>query len=173
MLNPQTPCKLRDTIYIFLTFLFLKLVLQIPLDLESGKYFLLLLDPPLSQVKIMAPTSKPLTWFITGCSSGLGAALAVHALRSGHKVIATARTPSKAASYDEITSLGGHWVTLDVTSPDAGSVLDSKIKTYGDVDVLVNNAGYSIIGAIEDIRYDLFRFPTKSYTMMLMLLEQR
>ena len=116
----------------------------------------------------MAPTSKPLTWFITGCSSGLGAALAIHALQKGQKVIATARIPSKAASYDEITSLGGHWMTLDVTSSNAGSVLDSTIKTYGDIDVLVNNAGYSIIGAIEDIRYTLFRLPTKPQVMMLM-----
>ncbi|KAH7342887.1 putative short chain oxidoreductase/dehydrogenase [Rhexocercosporidium sp. MPI-PUGE-AT-0058] len=97
------------------------------------------------------PPTTPLTWFITGCSSGLGAALAIHALKNGHNVIATARTPSKAASYDEIASLGGRWVALDVTSPDAGSTLNSAIKKYSNIDVLVNNAGYSIIGAIEDI----------------------
>ncbi len=101
----------------------------------------------------MTSLTKPLTWFITGCSTGLGAALTVHALKAGHTVIATARTPSSAASYKEISSLGGHWVSLDVTSADAGSVLTSSIEKYGKIDVLVNNAGYSILGAIEDIKY--------------------
>jgi 3-oxoacyl-ACP reductase-like protein len=53
-------------------------------------------------------SSPPLVWFITGCSSGIGAALAIHILKAGHKVIATARNLSSAASFSEIKSLGGH-----------------------------------------------------------------
>jgi NADP-dependent 3-hydroxy acid dehydrogenase YdfG len=62
-------------------------------------------------------TATPLVWFITGSSVGLGAALAVHALNSGHKVIATARNIAAASEANpEIASLRGHWMTLDVTS---------------------------------------------------------
>lgn len=99
-------------------------------------------------------TSTPLVWFITGSSVGLGAALAAHALKSGHKVIATARNIAAASKENpEITSLGGHWMTLDVTSSNSGLVIEEAIKVFGHIDVLVNNAGYSMIGSVEDIRF--------------------
>ncbi|KAE8441793.1 hypothetical protein EG329_004306 [Mollisiaceae sp. DMI_Dod_QoI] len=92
-------------------------------------------------------------WFITGCSTGLGAALATHVLKAGHTVIATARNPSKAESYSSISKLGGHWVALDVTAQNAGETMFEAVKKHGNgkLDVLVNNAGYSILGAVEDI----------------------
>jgi NAD(P)-dependent dehydrogenase (short-subunit alcohol dehydrogenase family) len=97
-------------------------------------------------------SSTPLVWFITACSSGIGAALAIHILRAGHQVIATARNPSSAASFSEIKSLGGHWLAPDVNSPTAGTVLADSAKIFGRIDVLANNAGYSILGVVEDIR---------------------
>jgi NAD(P)-dependent dehydrogenase (short-subunit alcohol dehydrogenase family) len=97
-------------------------------------------------------SSTPLVWFITGCSSGIGAALAIHILKAGHKVVATTRNPSSAASFLEIKSLGGHWITLDVNPPTAGTVLVESAKVFGRIDVLVNNAGYSILGVVENIR---------------------
>jgi len=102
-------------------------------------------------------SSGPLVWFITGASSGFGAALAIHALQAGHKVIATARDPAKASkTYPHVTKLGGQWLALDATSPTCGSVINEAVKLFGKIDVLVNNAGYSLLGAIEDIRYAEF-----------------
>lgn len=53
-------------------------------------------------------TSQPLAWLITGASSGFGAALAIHALKAGHKVIGAARDPTKASkAYPQVSELGG------------------------------------------------------------------
>jgi NADP-dependent 3-hydroxy acid dehydrogenase YdfG len=62
-----------------------------------------------------------MVWFITGSSVGLGAALAIHILKSGHKVIATARNIASASKANpDIASLGGQWMTLDVTFQNFG-----------------------------------------------------
>ncbi|KAJ5350040.1 Short-chain dehydrogenase/reductase SDR [Penicillium brevicompactum] len=92
------------------------------------------------------------TWLITGASSGLGAALAEAALRAGHTVIATARNPTSAAEANpQISTLGGKWIELDVTSPDTTGAVERAIRDFGGVDVVVNNAGYSLLGSIEDM----------------------
>jgi NADP-dependent 3-hydroxy acid dehydrogenase YdfG len=93
-------------------------------------------------------------WLITGASSGFGSALAETALRAGHTVIATARNPVEARqSHPQIESLGGHWMQLDVSSPDAQEKVRESIGIHGRIDVLVNAAGYSILGSIEDAKY--------------------
>lgn len=93
------------------------------------------------------------TWLITGTSSGLGLSLTETVLRAGHKVLATARNPTKAALENpQITQLGGIWLELDVTKPDTSTVVAEYIKENGGViDVVVNNAGYSLLGSIEDM----------------------
>ncbi|TQS33763.1 hypothetical protein Golomagni_05880 [Golovinomyces magnicellulatus] len=94
------------------------------------------------------------TWLVTGASSGLGAAIAETALRGGNKVIATARNPTKAAAeYPRIEELGGKWIALDVTHSDTGKKIEEAIRDIGQgsIDVLVNNAGYSLLGSIEDM----------------------
>jgi NAD(P)-dependent dehydrogenase (short-subunit alcohol dehydrogenase family) len=94
------------------------------------------------------------TWLITGSSSGLGAVLAETVLRAGHHVLATARNPSKAAiEYPQISELGGTWIELDVTRPDTSERVSKAIQTHfnGAIDVVVNNAGYSLLGSIEDM----------------------
>ncbi|KAI2678577.1 hypothetical protein CBS147355_4462 [Penicillium roqueforti] len=101
-----------------------------------------------------APTftkpNRPLVWLITGCSSGLGLALARAAQSNGHKVLATSRQPSRTPEIvSEITQNGGEWHTLDVDSPTAASELVSKLESTHKIDVLVNNAGYAILGAVE------------------------
>ncbi|KAJ5989931.1 hypothetical protein N7499_010459 [Penicillium canescens] len=91
-----------------------------------------------------------LTWLITGCSSGFGLSLTRTTQAGGHKVIATSRNPSRTPDLvAEIESKGGKWVQLDVDSRDCGNVI-TELEASGDhIDVLVNNAGYSIYAPIE------------------------
>ncbi|RAL17392.1 SDR family oxidoreductase [Aspergillus homomorphus CBS 101889] len=99
-----------------------------------------------------APTTKKLTWLVTGCSSGFGLSLTRAALAGGHKVIATSRNPSRTPELvADIESRGGRWVQLDVTSHDSSDVV-ARLEREGDhIDVLVNNAGYSIYAPIETV----------------------
>lgn len=91
------------------------------------------------------------SFLITGASSGLGLEIATEALRAGHSVVATARDPATAAkNHPEIESLGGTWYQLDVTRPDTKDRVAAVVKEKG-VNVLVNNAGYGILGSLEDI----------------------
>lgn len=92
-------------------------------------------------------------WLITGASSGFGTVLAEKALKLGHKVIATARNPARATqNHPQIQSLGGRWLQLDITSPETKQKVEEAIKEAGRIDVVINNAGYSILGSIEDMR---------------------
>lgn len=99
--------------------------------------------------------SSPKTWLITGSSSGFGLTLARTALAHGHNVIATSRNPERTPAYvKEIEASGrGKWLKLDVTS-DASTIkaaIDRAAKVFGGIDVVCNNAGYSVLGAAEDI----------------------
>jgi NAD(P)-dependent dehydrogenase (short-subunit alcohol dehydrogenase family) len=91
------------------------------------------------------------TWFITGASSGFGRAFAEHALAQGHNVVATARQISTLASVVAAAPERALALSLDVTRP---SEADAAIKTaaarFGRIDVLINNAGYGIVGAFEE-----------------------
>jgi NAD(P)-dependent dehydrogenase (short-subunit alcohol dehydrogenase family) len=88
------------------------------------------------------------TWFITGVSRGLGLALADAALARGDRVVGTVRTgtPAFTASTDRLTLL-----TLDMTEVEAiaPAVEQAFAQADGQVDVVVNNAGYGLLGAIE------------------------
>jgi NAD(P)-dependent dehydrogenase (short-subunit alcohol dehydrogenase family) len=78
----------------------------------------------------------------------------LQALRAGHSVIATSRNPSKTPDLvSEVKKLGGVWLSLDVTAPDASSVVQSALKIHGHIDYFINNAGYSLLGAVEDMRH--------------------
>ncbi|KAJ9604873.1 hypothetical protein H2200_010988 [Cladophialophora chaetospira] len=103
----------------------------------------------------MGSTSTPKTWLITGASQGLGLAMTLAALNAGHKVIAGARDPVKAAkSSPDVEKLGGQWLKLDVDSTDTKQVVSKASEDVGGFDVVVNNAGYFPAGTIEDMEED-------------------
>lgn len=96
--------------------------------------------------------SEPRTWLITGCSTGFGRALAVAVLEHGDRLIATARKPEQLQDLvDRYPSLVRTFA-LDVTDKDSiRSAVSQAKEAFGRIDVLVNNAGYGTIGAIEEV----------------------
>lgn len=91
------------------------------------------------------------TWFITGTSSGFGRGLTEQLLARGDRVAATVR---RADALDDLKDRAGDrlWVAeLDVTDPEGVQhVVDSAFEHFGAIDVIVNNAGYALFGAIEE-----------------------
>jgi len=90
-------------------------------------------------------------WLITGCSSGMGREFAFEALRVGYRVVTTARDPKTLREFVEQFPDRARALALDVT--DERQVADSVAKTiaeFGRIDVLVNNAAYGYLAAIEE-----------------------
>jgi len=89
---------------------------------------------------------------ITGASSGMGKETALQLIREGHVVYGAARRES---NMQELVKAGGHAVKLDITNAQqVKDVIEKIISEQGKIDVLVNNAGYAIYGAVEDITID-------------------
>jgi len=98
------------------------------------------------------------TWFITGASSGFGMAFARYALDRGYNVVATARTPAKLAALAEVAPERVLLSRLDVTAAgEAEAAIAAAIARFGRIDALINNAGYGIIGAVEETPEAEFR----------------
>jgi len=85
---------------------------------------------------------------VTGASSGIGKATAKQLIQDGHKVYVAAR---RVEQMEDLTQLGAASIKMDITNEDdVKRVVDTIAKEDGGVDVLVNNAGYAIYGAVED-----------------------
>ncbi|MGW5723663.1 oxidoreductase [Amycolatopsis sp. NPDC003865] len=85
-------------------------------------------------------------WFITGASRGFGRALTEAALAAGDQVVAATRNPDGAVRDGSRLD-----VRLDVTDPaQAEKAVTAAIDRFGRIDVLVNNAGYGLFGAVEE-----------------------
>jgi NAD(P)-dependent dehydrogenase (short-subunit alcohol dehydrogenase family) len=99
-----------------------------------------------------AESSSPRTWFVTGAGRGFGKEFAASALAAGDQVAATARNVEALA--DLVSEYGGAIlpVALDVTDRDeVFAAVELANKTFGRIDVVVNNAGYGLFGAVEEL----------------------
>lgn len=91
-------------------------------------------------------------WFITGCSTGFGRLLAEVALENGDRVAATARNPEVLRSLVSAYPGRAAAIACDVTSPESvETAVRDTVDTFGRLDVVVNNAGYGLVGAVEEI----------------------
>ena len=101
---------------------------------------------------------KTKIWFITGTSRGFGRVWTEAALKRGDKVAATAR---KLANIADLTAKYGENVLtleLDVTKPDqVKAALEQAHAHFGRLDIILNNAGYSLVGTIEEAKADEIR----------------
>ena len=90
-------------------------------------------------------------WFITGASKGFGLEITKAALKAGHKVVATVRSnPERLSS--QLNNKNLLVVVLDVTKEEqVKEGVNKAIDHFGRIDVLVNNAGFGLLGAIEEI----------------------
>src|SRR3954453_3086335 len=94
-------------------------------------------------------------WFVTGSSRGLGRALVEVALEAGDRVAATARNPERLQDLSDRYGDALLLLRLDVTDYDAAArVVARADETFGRIDVVVNNAGYSDLGSLEDTPID-------------------
>jgi NAD(P)-dependent dehydrogenase (short-subunit alcohol dehydrogenase family) len=97
-------------------------------------------------------TTTARVWLITGCSSGFGASLAAAVLARGERVVATARNAEAlselAAQFPDTCRA----LALDVTdATQVKSVVAQAVEAFGRLDVVVNNAGYGLAGAFEEL----------------------
>ncbi len=91
------------------------------------------------------------TWLITGCSTGLGRALAQEVLSAGDDVVVTARDAARVQDLADAHPRHALAVSLDVTDPaQVAEAVRRAEERFGGVDVLVNNAGYGYRGAVEE-----------------------
>ncbi|EHN0653643.1 SDR family oxidoreductase [Salmonella enterica] len=101
----------------------------------------------------MIPNSEnKRVWFITGASKGLGYAFTCAALKAGDKVVAVARTIDNLAKLEETYQESLLPLNLDVTDREAVfSTVETAVKHFGRLDIVVNNAGIMTMGMIEEL----------------------
>src|SRR5580693_6851639 len=100
----------------------------------------------------------PKVFFLTGATRGLGRQIAEASLTAGHELVATARNPGRLADLADRYGRRVLPVELDVTDPVAAqAAVAAGIEAFGRIDVVVNNAGYANVAAVEDISLGDFR----------------
>ena len=96
----------------------------------------------------MSEAATHRVWFITGASTGFGREFVLQLAALGQRVVATARRPEQIADLASGTTLA---VALDVTNPASiDSAVQAALAKFGRIDVLINNAGYGLAGAVEE-----------------------
>ncbi|HZE31715.1 MAG TPA: oxidoreductase [Actinoallomurus sp.] len=106
----------------------------------------------------MTSDTQGRVWLITGCSTGFGRELVLAALDAGDRVMATARRPETLAELVELGAGRVSTAALDVTDPaSVEAAVEATLAVHGRIDVLVNNAGSMVLGAIEEVTMDDLR----------------
>ena len=102
-----------------------------------------------------APVTSDKVWFITGASRGFGRVWADAALKRGDKVAATARKLASIADLKEKYGENVLTLELDVTKHDqVKAAVEQAYSHFGRLDIVFNNAGYSLVGTIEEASAD-------------------
>lgn len=117
-------------------------------------------------------TEHSKVWLITGSSTGFGRSLAEAVLQTGDRLIATARKPEQLADLVEQYPETVKAIALDVTQPEQiQTALAQAVEAFGRIDVLVNNAGYGLIGALEEVSDEQIRrnFETNLFGVINMM----
>lgn len=101
-------------------------------------------------------------WFITGISSGLGKCLAEEVIKAGDNVVGTLRKAEQVEYFNQLHRGKALAVQMDVTKPSqVQEAVDKAVETFGRIDVVVNNAGYGLMGTVEEVSLtearDLFK----------------
>src|SRR6202021_2823366 len=103
-------------------------------------------------------TSGSRVWFVTGASRGIGRAIVEAAVARGDRVVAVVRSADAARSITEKSNANALAAVADVTRPDdVRSAVDQARRAFGGIDVLVNNAGYTLLGGVEEAADDHIR----------------
>lgn len=91
-------------------------------------------------------------WLVTGASSGLGLATTKQLLKHGYRVAATSRNAEELTK--EVNDNSGNFLALEMQVTDENSIkegIEKIIEKFGRLDVTVNNAGYALLGSIEEL----------------------
>jgi NAD(P)-dependent dehydrogenase (short-subunit alcohol dehydrogenase family) len=112
-------------------------------------------------------------WFITGAGSGIGTGIAKAAWRAGDRVVATGRNLDKVrGAYRDVAAENIAFIQLDVADEArAKTAVDQAVKQFGRIDVVVNNAGYSLLGDFEEMTTAEIerQFATNFYSVMYVM----
>lgn len=99
---------------------------------------------------------SPENILVTGCSTGLGQAIATHVNNAGHSIVATARSVKSLTYLPDSSRVLK--LSLDVTSKDSiVSAFEAATKHFGRLDVVINNAGFGSMGELEGYPEDVAR----------------
>ncbi len=99
-----------------------------------------------------AVSNEDRVWLVTGASSGLGRAICKEVLERGHRLAATSRDVERLRPLLQIDPERVLALSLDVTDADAARrAVDEAVSHFGQLDVVVNNAGYGHVGAVEEL----------------------
>src|SRR5256885_12328279 len=99
------------------------------------------------------------TWLVTGCSTGFGRELAKMVLERGYRCVVTARDPAKAEDIAKGREDRALVLELDVTDQmQVNAAVSSAVEHFGNIDVLVNNAGIGYFGSVEESDEEEFRW---------------